>query len=73
MGLLHLTLHPDPACVVNQILIMVVQAIIMICATVPPFGHDLKMRIEKLALSSGGTCRFHNAQDYQVSKLNYLA
>ena len=69
MGLLHLTLHPDPARVVNQILIL---AIITIRATVPPFGHDLRMRIEKLALSDGGTCRLHNAQDYQISKSNCL-
>ena len=52
---------------------MVVLAIITIRATVPPFGHDLKMRIEKLAFSGGGTCRLYNAQDYQVSELNYLA
>lgn len=53
MGLLRL-MHPDPARVVNQILIMRLGwllAIITIRATVPPFGHDLKMRIEKLALS----------------------
>jgi hypothetical protein len=30
---------------------MAVLAIITIRATVPPFGHNLKMRIEKLALS----------------------